>query len=606
MASRSTINANNYEQQDEEAGEGYAMLPNASSHAPGYSPLSGAAANSRKQWGKKSKALVFVGLSFVFGFIIHVAYTLATNFTSNSAKIPPYPSNGDLVHDSESGHLSSDPMAVVAGHSKYKSKEQVKELVDSSKGYFVRDYSVWLGWNNVRYIIETTLLHAQILNRTAVLPSYVYARACEFDQATCGAFAVQVNRGKAIGTGQWDDLPESEQQGWKIPLGAMIDLDHLSHTYKNFITLDDYFDVEGLPADIIAMNGQWQQYYNKDNSYHVIENDDWDPKEIVRVDRVGEPPISDPQAVPEGLTPAKMEEMFGEESVQDLSYLRIVLQSRGFKMPDDPAGAFAALGYRLMYTYDKVGGMDFLKSPINPIARVAKESSLRGLYEDGHDEEAKIFHVQGEIHLYRPPGSVHFTSKGARNDFKKIILQDMRPLPRLYQLAAIIDERMREKNDGRAWTAAHLRRGDFESQGWAMEANFNDHLDRIKDHLNSGIQMINKNPKYLHKISGSNDSPKMPQQGDYFYIGTDERNATNLEYVRSQGGVLLSDIVTPTDRDELGPIALYTDVLSLLEQLIMANSAYFYGFALSSVAGGVVNLRTAEKYNPKTALIDSF
>lgn len=61
MASRSTINANNYEQQDEEAGEGYAMLPNASSHAPGYSPLSGAAANSRKQWGKKSKALVFVG-----------------------------------------------------------------------------------------------------------------------------------------------------------------------------------------------------------------------------------------------------------------------------------------------------------------------------------------------------------------------------------------------------------------------------------------------------------------------------------------------------------------------------------------------------------------
>lgn len=95
-------------------------------------------------------------LSFVFGFIIHVAYTLATNFTSNSAKIPPYPSNGDLVHDSESGHLSSDPMAVVAGHSKYKSKEQVKELVDSSKGYFVRDYSVWLGWNNVRFVL---LLH---------------------------------------------------------------------------------------------------------------------------------------------------------------------------------------------------------------------------------------------------------------------------------------------------------------------------------------------------------------------------------------------------------------------------------------------------------------
>ena len=71
-----------------------------------------------------------------------------------------------------------------------------------------------------RYIIETTLLHAQILNRTAVLPGYVYARACEFDQATCGAFAEQVNRGKATGMTEWDELPEAEQQGWKIPLAV--------------------------------------------------------------------------------------------------------------------------------------------------------------------------------------------------------------------------------------------------------------------------------------------------------------------------------------------------------------------------------------------------
>lgn len=68
MASRSTINVNNYDQQDEESGEGYAMLPNASSHTPvdsfrndGYSPLSGAASNSKKQWGNKRKALIFVG-----------------------------------------------------------------------------------------------------------------------------------------------------------------------------------------------------------------------------------------------------------------------------------------------------------------------------------------------------------------------------------------------------------------------------------------------------------------------------------------------------------------------------------------------------------------
>lgn len=68
MASRSTVNLNNYEQQDEEAGEEYAMLPNSSSRTPlngtrsdGYSPLSGTAAASKKPWGNKRKALIFVG-----------------------------------------------------------------------------------------------------------------------------------------------------------------------------------------------------------------------------------------------------------------------------------------------------------------------------------------------------------------------------------------------------------------------------------------------------------------------------------------------------------------------------------------------------------------
>ena len=59
---------NNYDQQDEETGEGYAMLPNANSSQPadsfrrdGYAPLSGAAAKSNSKWGNKRKAAIFVG-----------------------------------------------------------------------------------------------------------------------------------------------------------------------------------------------------------------------------------------------------------------------------------------------------------------------------------------------------------------------------------------------------------------------------------------------------------------------------------------------------------------------------------------------------------------
>lgn len=33
----------------------------------------------------------------------------------------------------------------------------------------------------MRYIVEASLLHANLLNRTLVLPSFVYARACEWN-----------------------------------------------------------------------------------------------------------------------------------------------------------------------------------------------------------------------------------------------------------------------------------------------------------------------------------------------------------------------------------------------------------------------------------------
>ncbi|EGO20407.1 hypothetical protein SERLADRAFT_411256 [Serpula lacrymans var. lacrymans S7.9] len=39
-----------------------------------------------------------------------------------------------------------------------------------------------LGWNNMRYIIETALLHGQLLNRTVITPSFVYAAIQEEEE----------------------------------------------------------------------------------------------------------------------------------------------------------------------------------------------------------------------------------------------------------------------------------------------------------------------------------------------------------------------------------------------------------------------------------------
>jgi hypothetical protein len=89
-----------------------------------------------------------------------------------------------------------------------------------------------------------------------------------------------------------------------------------------------------------------------------------------------------------------------------------------------------------------------------------------------------------------------------------------------------------------------------------------------------------------------------------FYIATDERDSGNLTYLRNQGAVLVSDLLTIEDRHKFGWLLIITDVLSILEQATLSHAAYFYAHSMSSVAGGVVNMRAARGADPRTALLD--
>lgn len=89
-----------------------------------------------------------------------------------------------------------------------------------------------------------------------------------------------------------------------------------------------------------------------------------------------------------------------------------------------------------------------------------------------------------------------------------------------------------------------------------------------------------------------------------FYLATDERSQDGLQYARQNGAIFISDLITFEDRQFVGWPLLVTDVLALLEQLVMAQSEYFYGHAMSSVAGGVVNMRAARGVDSRTYLID--
>lgn len=90
-------------------------------------------------------------------------------------------------------------------------------------------------------------------------------------------------------------------------------------------------------------------------------------------------------------------------------------------------------------------------------------------------------------------------------------------------------------------------------------------------------------------------------------MATDERSLAGLRIASDSGALTISSILStsPTLRRLVGWPLMFSDVLALVEQNIMARSALVFGQARSSVIGGVMNLRAERGMDPRTTLKDS-
>lgn len=78
-----------------------------------------------------------------------------------------------------------------------------------------------------------------------------------------------------------------------------------------------------------------------------------------------------------------------------------------------------------------------------------------------------------------------------------------------------------------------------------------------------------------------------------------------MAYLRNNSVILFNDLVSINDRREFGWPLLISDVVALVEQKALGiGAAYFYAHAMSSVAGGILNIRAAEGMDPRSSLID--
>jgi len=133
------------------------------------------------------------------GYILGSPLRKAELCTFGTPTIP----NGHVYPETSSSQNTTQPVESAEGSllaSDDLDLEALRSLTAGTRGYYARDYSVGLGWNNVshspcqrvrvsvltslqmRYIIETALYHGSLLNRTVIIPSFTYARSCEFEK----------------------------------------------------------------------------------------------------------------------------------------------------------------------------------------------------------------------------------------------------------------------------------------------------------------------------------------------------------------------------------------------------------------------------------------
>jgi hypothetical protein len=226
---------------------------------------------------------------------------------------------------------------------------------------------------------------------------------------------------------------------------------------------------------------------------------------------------------------------------------------------------------------------------------------------------------------------MRFTTVPARAEFASSVVHYNVPPKPILELGEVLAGRMRELSDNRLWMGAHMRRRDCEcavhigrafgclltdrfatvlEAGWATESTIENHVERVKSHLETGRDILEHlGNATTYDIEGVEPNPELstlspPLPNDRFFVATDERDPDAMEVIRKEGGVFLSDLLTMEDRRKYGWSLLLTDVRAVVEQSLLAHSAYFYGHLMSSFAGAIVNKRAALGADRRTAVLD--
>jgi hypothetical protein len=104
----------------------------------------------------------------------------------------------------------------------------------------------------------------------------------------CANYATMVNKGDAVHSEEWRELPIEQQMAFRIPISAIVNMTNL-RSRQPVITVSEYLRLHGQDPESESSDGHWsrQRYHTHPNvfeankaktpSLFIIENDWYDP-----------------------------------------------------------------------------------------------------------------------------------------------------------------------------------------------------------------------------------------------------------------------------------------------------------------------------------------
>ncbi|CAO3564201.1 unnamed protein product [Mortierella alpina] len=528
----------------------------------------------------------------------------------------------------------------------YKSHIPARSLSGDEK-FLLMDYSPWLGFNNMRYMIERGLYLAALLNRTLALPTHLRIRQCS-DVTLCQQIAAPLDP---------TTMGRNEQGStMALDLGYFFDLSHLdSRTHGSIIDFRTLMEeVVGMPKGAALIDSQfgaqvshWLNQLTHQEKHKFASVDDVDEMETYAAleyqdeeKAFDEMVLNSQDSQPSLIRRLRrsrwdLKERDGYSYVDDLIRNVLVDDFEGPGQTDKDHIQLQGDGTfkirRRFYAFGDVRGggldrivqwsLDFAHDPQSdnadkgipqldaescrppvenpdvgqipwearfPAFATCRIENYVGLKQELAPVQERMLSIEGQFHTtgWMP---LAFSSFQNAQTYRSKAITFLRYSPAVYEaaeyLTAILEETIRMRQ-GWKWTARKTDTHGSPRLLLSMHVRRGDFVTDgygWQDHGEAWLKTVVK--EAAEDVLG----PLSKTRG--FYLATDESSPRLLDYFHSLGAILFEDLIDARFEQRFASLLAVDDWIGLVEQVICAQAKMFYGTMTSSFTSGIINMK---------------